>query len=219
MTKMAAENLSKCAQQKAAQGHLFDETYINALIKRIDIAGVGSRRRVQVISMLQDHNREPLTQWTSRIDRVSNISCVTTPRPSGSSRSRNADSQADSPCPTTSKLLSIDGRYPLTNEDNRDQVVNFPSSSSDSSGSDASSTEDDDVNCQPQKPVPRAYKRKSEGNLRVYGTSRPKAPFKPTLAQRAARPKTHTCGYLAVRPTRQSRSTSLGLCQPRLPYL
>lgn len=195
MTQMAVDNLARRAQQKATPGHLFDQAYINGLIRLIDTTGVEPERRAQVITMLRASLREPLADWTLRIDRVGIRSPPPTPH-TGASRLLEPDSPESGPVPSTSRLLYVDVGRPSMNETARAWCTSSQQSAFRSSSRD-SNIEAEDIESQDGVPHSRTLSQhrvspplsstaapsraanttKSTNNLRVYGTQRPKAPF------------------------------------------
>lgn len=196
MTQMAVDDLARRAQQNATPGHLFDQAYINGLIRVLDTTGVEAQRRSQVITMLRASLREPLAEWKLCIDRVGSRSPPPTPHAGAGSRLCDSNSPASGPVPSSSRLLYVDIGRPVTGDTTTAWDASFHHSASRSSSEDRSA-EDEETGSQhaisqsrtlsqhqasplfssATAPSRAANTTKPTNNLRVNGTQRPKAPF------------------------------------------
>jgi hypothetical protein len=192
MTESAIENLSHRAREQTAQGQVFDVTYVNDIIERLDRTGIEAGRRSQVVKLLQNGLRESLTHWQSCVDQVGSKSrppptpldvhvtviqaidrgVVSTP----SSKTREAGTSSKK----SDKLAKL--RKSPSMSDTSDSVSDSDSTIHDG----ASESEVDQISkahakvrkAQPSGSVRRSSKPlKSLPNVRLYGTSRPKTPF------------------------------------------
>lgn len=145
--------------------------------------------------MLRDSPREPLAEWTLRINQVGGRSLPPTPLASAGARSYESNSQSSEPVSSTSKLVYVDAGQIPPDDIATTWNASFQQSASCSSR-DESSTEDAEAESLDLRSHPRTvlqrqvhssspkvvrstavYTTKSADNLRVHGTRRPKAPF------------------------------------------
>lgn len=196
MTQMAVDDLARRAQKNATPGHLFDQAYINGLIRLLDTTSVEAERRSQVITMLRTSLREPLAEWKLCIDRIGSRSPPPMPHAGAGARLCETNSPGSGPVASPSRLLYVDVGLSVTGDTTTAREASFHQSASRSSSEDRS-TEGEETGSQNAIPQSRTFFRhqaspllssaivpsraanttKSTNNLRVYGTRRPKAPF------------------------------------------
>jgi hypothetical protein len=195
MTESAIENLSHRAREQAAQGQVFDVTYVNGIIERLDRMGVEASRRSQVVTPLQNGLRKSLTHWQSCVDQDGSKS---PPPPTPLDVHATAFQAIDrgiTSTPSSSKTKTRKVETSSKKSDNPAEPRKSPSVSDTSdSVSDSDSTVHDGASesevdqrskaytkvrkAQPSGSIRRSSKPlKSLPNVRLYGTSRPKTAF------------------------------------------
>lgn len=189
MTKVAVEDLLQRAQQVASAGHFFDVGYVDSIIGRLDSSSIETRRRSQVIKLLQEKLRQPLEEWFSRMDQVGR---EPQPLPHQFASTTHPAAPALTSIPSSSRMayvdLGCDGSDKAANS--RASQRNYDStdstSDSDQAGDGESESEYFDHEPRARTVQPVATKsgpsaavdwNKSATNLRVYGTICPKAAF------------------------------------------
>ena len=201
MTQATIKTLAGRAQHEASPGNLFNLTYIDELLTRLDMSGIEAGRRSQIVTLLQHELYELLRQWRSSIRQVGGSECSIPPNIDASAVSQDPAGPVQGVVSSSSRLLCANARrhdeggsprHPMQQQQDTTSRSNNDEANSDDSGSE----DDQNASGHEKSTTHRAIERqhsssfllapgssnmthttKSKDNLRVYGTLRPKAPF------------------------------------------
>lgn len=110
MTQATVKSLAERAQQKASPGNLSDATYIDGLLTRLDMSGIQTGRRTEIVAMLQGALHELLGRWKTCIRRVGDTENFTSPNVDARAKSQGFTGPDHGLVPGSSRLMYVDAR-------------------------------------------------------------------------------------------------------------